>query len=106
MPPVRKRRLDEADCGKDLWPASTCEAPGTMDKTYIAPQLTLCEKVTAGAYALSGLLLVLTVIGTSALVSNLFSPTFPWRWKVVNVLVLLLPLALLAALIALVFRLV
>ena len=73
-----------------------------MDREYIGQQLTVRETIVAGAYVLVDTLLILFLIGLPALVSNLFSPAFPKRWKIGNILALLLPLVLLSAIVALV----
>ena len=73
-----------------------------MDRGYIRQQLTVRETIVAGAYVLVDTLLVLFLIGLPVLVSNLFSPAFPKRWKLGNVLALLLPIVLLSAVVALV----
>lgn len=72
-----------------------------MDREYIGQQLTVRETIVAGAYVLVDTLLILFLIGLPALVSNLFSPAFPKRWKIGNILALLLPLVLLSAIVAL-----
>jgi hypothetical protein len=76
-----------------------------VDRDYIAPQLTVRETVVAALYVATDTFLLLFLIGIPALVTNLFSPTFPRRWKLGNVLALLLPLALLGALVALIIHL-
>ena len=76
-----------------------------MDKDYIAPQLTVRETIVAGAYVLVDMFLLLVFLGIPALISNFFSPVFPRRWKLWNALSLLIPLALLGAIIALIVRL-
>jgi hypothetical protein len=76
-----------------------------MDRNYIAPQLTVRETVVAALYVATDTFLLLFLIGIPALVTNLFSPTFPRRWKLGNVLALLLPLALLGAIVALIVHL-
>jgi hypothetical protein len=73
-----------------------------MDRDYIAPQLTLREAVVAGTYIVLDLLLLLFVIAIPTLVANLFSPTFPKKWKAGNALALLFILALVGAIVALV----
>ena len=76
-----------------------------MDRDYIAPQLTVRETIVAGAYVLMDVFLLLFFIGIPALIANFFSPVFPRRWKLWNALSLLVPLALLSAIIALIVRL-
>jgi hypothetical protein len=73
-----------------------------MDRDYIAPQLTVREIVVSGLYVLVDTLLVLFLIGIPALVTNVFSPTFPARGKLGNILALLLPLVLVCALVTIV----
>ena len=74
----------------------------SLDRDYIAPQLTVRETVVAGAYVLADMFLLLFFIGIPALIANFFSPVFPRRWKLWNALSLLIPLALLGAIIALI----
>jgi uncharacterized membrane protein YqjE len=72
-----------------------------MDKSYIAPQLTAREKVIAGTFTLLATGFFLFAIGIPILILNLFSPTYPWRGKVVNIAVLLAGLGLVGAIAAL-----
>jgi ABC-type uncharacterized transport system permease subunit len=89
--------FSERVCARPDWR----DRQGVMDREYIGQQLTVRETISAGAYVLVDTLLVLFLIGVPALVSNLFSPAFPKRWKLGNVLALLLPLVLLGAIVAL-----
>lgn len=75
-----------------------------IDKTYIAPQLTVREKAVTGLYTLLDLSFFLYVLGTAFLVFNLFSPTYPWRHKLVNLTLLLIGLALIGAIVYLIFK--
>jgi hypothetical protein len=72
-----------------------------VDREYIAPQLTIRETLIAGAHLVLDTLLFLLVIGVPVLVANLFSTTFPGRWKVGNLLVLFSLLCVPTAVIAL-----
>ena len=73
-----------------------------MDKSYIAPQMTVRETIAAGMYVTLDTLFLLFFVGLPALATNLFSPSFPRRWKLGNAMALLLPFALLSAIVALV----
>jgi len=75
-----------------------------IDKSYIAPQLSIREKMVAGVFTLLDLLFLLFGIGTSVLVWNLFSPTYPREAKLINGMFLIawlltfsIPIALLVA---------
>lgn len=68
-----------------------------VDRSYIAPQLTPREKLVAGAFVVLDTCFFLFGIGTSVLVYNLFSETFPRREKLVDAGVLLAGFALIAA---------
>ena len=72
-----------------------------MERECSAPQLTVREGIVAGTHLVLDTLLLLLVIGIPVLVANLFSPTFPHRWKLGNALLLFLLLSLPGALIAL-----
>ncbi len=72
-----------------------------MDRDYIAPQLTVRETIVAGIHLVLATLLLLLVIGIPVLIANLSSPTFPPRWKLSNVVGLLLLLSVPGAVIAL-----
>jgi hypothetical protein len=73
-----------------------------MDRDYIAPQLTWRETIVAGTYVVLDVFLILFVIAIPTLAANLFSPTFPKKWKLGNALALLFILALVGAIVALV----
>jgi hypothetical protein len=60
-----------------------------IDKSYIAPQLTVREKIIAGMFVLLDVGVLFVGLGVPILVSNLFSPTLPWKWKLGNILALL-----------------
>jgi hypothetical protein len=72
-----------------------------MDKDYIAPQLTWRETIVAGTYVVLDVFLILFAITLPTLAANLFSPTFPKKWKLGNALALLFILALVGAIVAL-----
>ena len=72
-----------------------------IDKSYIAPQLSIRQKIVAGAFITLDVGFLLFGIGTSVLVWNLFSPTYPRKAKLVNGLLLLAWLAGFGGLIAL-----
>ncbi|MBN1641486.1 MAG: hypothetical protein JXA09_09640 [Anaerolineae bacterium] len=74
-----------------------------MDRDDIAPQLTARETIAAGTYLVFDILLLLLAIGIPVLIANLFSPTFPRRWKAGNVLGLLLLLSVPALIVLLVW---
>ncbi len=61
----------------------------TIDRRYIAPQLSTKEKLVAGAFTALDMFLLLFVIGVPVLVFNVFSPTYPRREKAINACVLL-----------------
>jgi hypothetical protein len=73
-----------------------------MDRDYIAPQLTWRETIVAGTYVILDVFLLLLIIAIPTLAANLFSPTFPKKWKLGNALALLLILALAGAIVALI----
>lgn len=72
-----------------------------MDRDYIAPQLTWRETIVAGTYVVLDVFFILFVIAIPTLAANLFSPTFPKKWKLGNALALLFILALVGAIVAL-----
>ena len=72
-----------------------------MDREYIAPQLTVRETVVAGTYAVLDVFLFVFGLAIPTLVANLFSPTFPSKWKLGNALALLSMLALVGVIVAL-----
>ena len=76
-----------------------------MDKDYIAPQLTWRETIVAGTYVVLDVFLILFAITIPTLAANLFSPTFPKKWKLGNALALLFILALVGAIVSLVIML-
>jgi hypothetical protein len=76
-----------------------------MDRDDITPQLTARETIVAGTYAVLDVFLLVFAIAVPALAANLFSPTFPKKWKLGNALALLAVLALIGALVALAARL-
>jgi hypothetical protein len=76
-------------------------APKRIDRSYIAPQLSAREKMVAGLFTMLDAGFLLLAIGTSILVCNMFSRSYPRRAKAINALVLLGGLALLAGLVAL-----
>jgi hypothetical protein len=78
---------------------------GSVDRDYIAPQLTVREMLVAGTYVMVDMFLLLFVIGIPALIANFFSPVFPRRWKLWNALALLIPLVLVGAIVALIVHL-
>jgi hypothetical protein len=73
-----------------------------MDRDYIAPQLTWRETIVAGTYVILDVFLLLFVIAIPTLAANLFSPSFPRKWKLGNALALLFILALVGAIVTLV----
>lgn len=75
-----------------------------MDKKYIAPQLSLREAMAAGTFVVLDAFLFLLLVGVPALAVNMFSPTFPWRWKLGNALILAGLLALIAGAVAALIR--
>ncbi len=74
------------------------------DKNYIAPQLTVREKLTAGVFILLDTGFVLFGLGIPILVSNLFSPTYPRRDKLINALILSLGLIIIVTVLTLIIR--
>jgi hypothetical protein len=72
-----------------------------VDRDYVAPQLTLRETIVAGSHLILDTLFILLVVGIPVLFANLFSPTFPPRYKLGNVLGLLVLLSVPTALVAL-----
>ncbi len=72
-----------------------------MDRDHIAPQLTVRETIVAGTHLVLDTLFFLLVVGIPVLIANLFSPTFPRRWKLGNAVGLLVLLSVPGAVIAL-----
>ena len=75
-----------------------------IDKSYIAPHLSIREKIVAGAFITLDVGFLLFGIGTSVLVCNLFSPTYPRKAKLVNGLLLFGWVAAIGGLIALLIK--
>jgi len=73
-----------------------------MDRDYIAPQLTWREAIVAGTYVVLDVFFILFVIAIPTLAANIFSPTFPKKWKLGNAVALFFILALVGVIVTLV----
>lgn len=75
-----------------------------LDRSYIAPQLTWREKLTAGAYTILDMWFILGIVGLNIVIYNFFSRSYPLRAKAINALVLLAAAALIAGAVLLIVR--
>ncbi|MBN1580248.1 MAG: hypothetical protein JXA89_06065 [Anaerolineae bacterium] len=75
-----------------------------VDKSYVAPELTAREKVSAGLFTALNTVFFLYLLSGPILMHNLFSRTYPRRAKLINAILLLLGLALTSTIMALVLR--
>jgi hypothetical protein len=75
-----------------------------VDRSYVAPQLTAREKVTAGLFTAFNTVLFLYLLSGPILMHNLFSRHYPRRAKLINAMLLLLGLAVTTTVMALILR--